>query len=68
MSEDRALNMSEVARLLGKDRKTIRRWTRAGVLPVWFYDDNGRAVYSARTIEAHQRRAGELAAERKAAS
>lgn len=66
MSVDRAIGQAEVARLLGKDPKTIRRWTRTGRLQPWFVDDNGRAVYSEATIAAHQRRAGELAAERRA--
>ena len=65
MSEqaDQALNASQVARLLRKDRHTVARWTKAGLLPVWFVDDNDRPVYSLRTIQAHQQRAGELAAE-----
>lgn len=66
MTVDRALNVAEVARLLNRDPKTIRKWTKQGVLPVWFRDDYGRPVYSAATLEAHQRRAGELAAERRA--
>lgn len=52
--------------MLGVADRTVRKWTRSGLLPVWFYDDSGRAVYSLRTIEAHQRRAGELHAERQA--
>lgn len=63
---DRALTASAVAKLLGVHRKTVKKWTDDGVLPAWFVDDNGRVVYSSATIEAHQRRAGELAAERKA--
>lgn len=66
MTVDRAIGQAEVARILGRDPKTIRKWTRSGLLPVWFEDDNGRAVYSEATIAAHQRRAGELAAERRA--
>lgn len=61
---DRALNASAVARLLGVHRKTVKKWTDDGVLPYWFIDDSGRTVYSSATIEAHQRRMGELAAER----
>ena len=62
---DRALNQTNVAKLLGVHRKTVKKWTDDGVLPVWFVDDSGRVVYSAATIEAHQRRSGEIAAERK---
>jgi DNA-binding transcriptional MerR regulator len=61
---DQALCQAEVARLLHRSPRTIRAWTRSGYLPVWFYDDNGVPVYSAATIAAHQRRAGEIAAER----
>ena len=61
-----ALNASQVARLLRVDRSTVKKWTDSGQLPVWFKDDNGRAWYSESTIAAHQRRAGELAAERQA--
>ena len=64
MTVDRALNTTQVADLLGRHRNTIRKWVKAGLLPVWFYDDNGRPVFSQVTIESHQRRAGELAAER----
>ena len=63
-----AMSTADVARKLGKDRRTIKQWTEAGRLPVWFTDDNGRPVYSESTIAAHQRRAGELAAERQAAA
>lgn len=66
MTADKALCQAEVARMLGVADRTVRKWTKAGVLPVWFRDDSGRPVYSRRTIEAHQRRAGELAAERQA--
>lgn len=60
----RALSASAVARYLKVSRKSVRDWTKAGALPVWFYDDNGRPWYSIATIEAHQRRAGELHAEK----
>lgn len=66
MSVDKALCQAEVARMLGVADRTVKKWTAAGLLPVWFYADNGRPVYSRRTIEAHQQRAGELAAERRA--
>lgn len=64
MAVDRALNASQVATKLGVHRQTVKKWTDAGVLPVWFRDDSDRPIYSELTIEAHQRRAGELAAER----
>lgn len=60
------MSQAEVAKALGVDRKTVRRWTREGRLPVWFRTESGRAVYSASTIEAAQRRAGELHAEGRA--
>ena len=63
---DRALNATAVAKLLGVHRKTVKKWTDDGVLPIWFKDDNDRVVYSSATIEAHQRRMGEIAAERRA--
>lgn len=66
MSLDRALSQSQVAKLLHVSTRTVKRWTESGRLPVWFVNDNGRPVYSERTIAAHQRRAGELAAERAA--
>lgn len=59
------LSATQAAELLGVHRTTVTKWTRSGHLPVWFYDDNGRPVYSLAVIEAHQRRTGELAAERK---
>lgn len=58
------LNATEAAAVLGVHRTTVAKWTKAGLLPVWFHDDNGRPVYSMAVIEAHQRRTGELAAER----
>lgn len=63
---DEALTQKDVAQKLGVSVKTVRKWTKAGLLPVWFHTEDGRAVYSASTIEAHQRRAGELHAERSA--
>ena len=66
MSPDRALSQSQVAKLLHVSTRTVKRWTESGLIPVWFVNDNGRPVYSERTIAAHQRRAGELAAERAA--
>jgi len=57
---------SETARFLGVTPRTLKRLTDQGVIAIWFRTDTGRPVYSRRTIEAHQRRAGELAAERSA--
>jgi len=61
------LSATQAAKMLGVHRKTVAKWRDSGHLPVWFYDDNGRAIYSIAVIEAHQRRIGELAAERAAA-
>lgn len=58
------LSAIQAAEVLGVHRTTIAKWTKSGKLPVWFVDDNGRPVYSMAVIEAHQRRVGELAAER----
>jgi hypothetical protein len=63
---DKPMSAAAVARHLHRDRRTIAKWTQKGLLPVWFIDDNGKPVYSLHTIEAHQRRSGELAAERRA--
>ena len=65
MGIERAMTQKEVAAALGVDRKTVRAWTKNGSLPVWFRTDSGRAVYSSLTIEAAQRRAGELHAEKR---
>lgn len=67
-AQDKALTGTAVARHLGVHRRTVAKWTKSGLLPVWFWDDNGRPIYSLRTIEAHQRRAGEIAAETRRAS
>lgn len=61
------LSATQAARMLGVHRSTVTKWRKSGHLPVWFYDDNGRAIYSIAVIEAHQRRIGEIAAERAAA-
>lgn len=63
---DKPLTASAVAEHLGISRHTVRKWTKSGRLTPWFVDDNGRPVYSLSTIQADQRRAGELAAERRA--
>jgi predicted site-specific integrase-resolvase len=67
MNVGRALNATQTAELLGISRDKLRRLTRIGKIPVWFRDDDGRAVYSGETIAAYQRRAGEIAAEKGAA-
>lgn len=60
-----ALNATQVADELGWGRKKVARLTKAGKLPVWFYDDDtGRPVYHRDVLEAHRRRTGELLAER----
>lgn len=67
MSVTRALSATQAARLLGMTKETLKKRTEEGLIPYWFKTDTGRRVYSEATIEAHQRRAGELAAERGAA-
>lgn len=64
MTVERALTQKQVATALGVNVRTVRKWTKDGRLPVWFHTEDGRAVYSSTTIEAAQRRAGELHAER----
>lgn len=61
------ITQSDLAAQLGICSKTLRKMTNAGQIPVWFRDDTGRPVYSTEVIAAHQRRAGELHAERQAA-
>ncbi len=63
MTIQRALSQKQVAAALGVNVRTVRAWTKAGLMPVWFRTETGRAVYSSTTIEAAQRRAGELHAE-----
>lgn len=58
-----ALTASEVAQRLGVSRNTVAKWTKSGLIPVWFNTDEGRPIYADTVIEAHQRRTGELAAE-----
>ena len=58
-----ALTATEVAERLGVSRNTVGKWTRSGLIPVWFHTDEGRPIYADTVIEAHQRRTGELAAE-----
>lgn len=66
MSIDAAMTQKDVAKALGVNARTVRQWTKDGLLPVWFRTEDGRAVYSSKTIEAAQRRAGELHAEGRA--
>lgn len=66
MTVSKVLSQAAVARMLGVSRKTVREWTNTGRLVPWFRDDNGRPVYTEETIAADQRRAGEVAAERRA--
>lgn len=61
-----AMSASEVARFLGINRKTVKQLTDRGELPYWMLSESGRKIYSRTTIEAHQRRAGEVAAEKAA--
>lgn len=39
------LTQIETARYLGKDRDTIRRWTRLGELPTYVDPDSHRVMY-----------------------
>ncbi len=60
-----ALSQRAAAELLGVSARTLRAWTKADPARwAWFRTDTGRWVYSDIQLEAMQRRAGELAAER----
>ena len=60
------MTQAEVAAHLGFGRTKVRRWTRAGILPAITDPLSGQPCYSRTTIEAWQRRQGELHAERAA--
>jgi len=60
------MTQTAVAAHLGVGRATVRRWTRAGILPVVTDPESGQPCYMRTSIAAWSRRAGELAAERSA--
>lgn len=64
--EREAMTAAETARHLGITPRTLAHLTDSGQLPIWMLSESGRRIYSRTTIEAHQRRVGELAAERAA--
>jgi transposase len=41
---DQGLSLSAVARTLGVERKTVRRWLRAGHAPTWRHADRGSSI------------------------
>lgn len=41
---DQGLSLSAVARTLGVERKTVRRWFRAGHAPTWRHADRGSSI------------------------
>lgn len=61
------LSQAEVARRLGVGRDLVRRWIASGYLPSVPDPETGRPILSWTSIEACQRRRGELTAERGAA-
>lgn len=41
---DRLLSISEIARRLGKDPKTIRKWYHAGIIPIREYSPRTKGM------------------------
>lgn len=56
------ISQTEVAVMLGKSRKLIRRWTGAGVLPHFIDPESNRPVYSRLALKAWQAEQGRIAA------
>ena len=48
----RLLSQVEAARVLGVDRKTLRRWTQRGIVPVFVDPDTGRPRYPEDALSA----------------